>query len=171
MGGRGGSSGLSSGNTSVKDIAKRLPDVKEFTLDKPPQLEGSEKQIAWAKQIRAQQVKELYMYAITFGANNNQASIDLVNAMNNGKDSMADYIYKQANQYQSYSAKTRKELAESYINKYKSMKDRVKVVNEIATNKSAKFWIDNRDSIDEFKKRINKKIIYGMVKIHAIFYF
>lgn len=156
MGGRGGSSGLS-GGLSEKDISRRLPDVKEFTLDKPPQLEGTDKQVAWAKQIRAQQVKELYMYAITFGTRNNQASIDLVQAMNGGKESMAKYIHQQANQYESYSVQTRKELTESYIKKYNSMKARVKVVNEIVTNKSAKFWIDNRDSIDELKKRIDKK--------------
>ena len=58
MGGRGGSSGLS-GGMSVKDIARKISDIKEFTLDKPPELEGSEKQIAWARKIRAKFVPKL----------------------------------------------------------------------------------------------------------------
>lgn len=161
MGGRGGSSGLSGSGISAKDISKKLPDTKEFALDRPPQLEGSEKQIAWAKKIRAEFVPKLAQSIFAY----NQ---DLVKAINGGKEAVAKQIYENAvntfkNRYSYISDKkeaerlTNKDIADyvkRQVSTYNTLANRVKALNELAQNKSAKFWIDNRNSYDEIRKKI-----------------
>lgn len=164
MGGRGGSSGLSGGGKeySVNNIKKKLPDMNDFKLDKPPQLEGSEKQIAWAKQIRAEFVPKLVQSVFA-------QQQDIVKAMNSGgKDGVAQHIHDEAvNTYKNrYSYISNKKEAEkladkdiaNYVNRsvssYNTLKNRVQAVNKLASNNSAKFWIDNRNSYDEIRKKI-----------------
>lgn len=164
MGGRGGSSGLSGGGKeySVDNIKKKLPDMNDFKLDKPPQLEGSEKQIAWAKQIRAEFVPKLVQSVFA-------QQQDIVKAMNSGgKDGVAQRIHDDAvNTYKNrYSYISNKKEAEkladkdiaNYVNRsvssYNTLKNRVQAVSKLASNSSAKFWIDNRNSYDEIRKKI-----------------
>lgn len=164
MGGRGGSSGLSGGGKeySVNNIKKKLPDMNDFKLDKPPQLEGSEKQIAWAKQIRAEFVPKLVQSVFA-------QQQDIVKAMNSGgKDGVAQHIHDEAvNAYKNrYSYISNKKEAEkladkdisSYVNRsvssYNTLKNRVQAINKLASNSSAKFWIDNRNSYNEIRKKI-----------------
>lgn len=157
----GFSKGGKSNGLSERDISKRLPDVKEFSLDRPPQLEGSEKQIAWAKKIRAEFVPKLAQSIFAY----NQ---DLVKAINGGKEAAAKSIYESAvntfkNRYSYISDKkeaerlTNKDIADYVkreVSTYNTLANRVKALNQLAQNKSAKFWIDNRNSYDEIRKRI-----------------
>lgn len=165
MGGRGGSSGLSGGGGkeySVDNIKKKLPDMNDFKLDKPPQLEGSEKQIAWAKQIRAEFVPKLVQSVFA-------QHQDIVKAMNSGgKDGVAQHIHDEAvNAYKNrYSYISNKKEAEkladkdiaNYVNRsvssYNTLRNRVQAINKLASNSSAKFWIDNRNSYNEIRKKI-----------------
>lgn len=164
MGGRGGSSGLSGGGKeySVGNIKKKLPDMNDFKLDKPPQLEGSEKQIAWAKKIRAEFVPKLVQSVFA-------QQQDIVKAMNSGgKDGVAQYIHDEAvNTYKNrYSYISNKKEAEkladkdisSYVKRevssYNTLRNRVQAINKLAQNSSAKFWIDNRNSYNEIRKKI-----------------
>lgn len=163
MGGRGGSSGLSGGGgISAKDISKKLPDKKDFAFDRPPQLEGSDKQIAWAKKIRAEFVPKLAQSVFA-----NQQ--DLVKTLNSGeKEEVAKRIYESAvstykNRYNYISNKkeakrlTDKDIAnyvKREVSRYNTVKDQVRAINKLATNKSAKFWIENRNSYNEIRKKI-----------------
>lgn len=164
MGGRGGSSGLSGGGKeySVDNIKKKLPDMNDFKLDKPPQLEGSEKQIAYAKQIRAEFVPKLAQSVFA-------QQQDIAKAMNSGgKDGVAQHIHDEAvntykNRYDYISNKKEaKKLADKDIanyvkrevSRYNAVKDQVRAINKLATNKSSKFWIDNRNSYNEIRKKI-----------------
>lgn len=164
MGGRGGSSRLSVGKKeySVDNIKKKLPDMNDFKIDKPPQLEGSEKQIAWAKQIRAEFIPKLVQSVFA-------QQQDIVKAMNRGgKDGVAQHIHDEAvntykNRYNYISNKNEAEkLADkdiaSYVNRsvssYNALRNRVQAINKLASNSSAKFWIDNRNSYNEIRKKI-----------------
>lgn len=162
MGGRGGSSGLSGSVISVKDISKKLPDTKDFALDRPPQLEGSEKQIAWAKKIRAEFVPKLAQSVFA-----NQQSV--VKALNSGgKEEIAKNIYEDAvntfkNRYSYISDKkeaerlTNKDISDYVkreISRYKKVRNQIQAINKLATNKSAKFWIDNRNSYNKIREKI-----------------
>lgn len=164
MGGRGGSSGLSGGGKeySVDNIKKKLPDINDFKLDKPPKLEGSEKQVAWAKKIRADFVPSLVQSVFAWQQ-------DFVKAMNSGgNEGVARYIYDRAvathkNRYNYISNKkeaeklANKDIAD-YVNRsissYNTLKKQIQAVNKLATNNSAKFWIDNRNSYNEIRKKI-----------------
>lgn len=164
MGERGGSSGLSDEGKeySVDNIKKKLPDMNDFKFDKPPQLEGSEKQIAWAKQIRSEFVPKLVQSVFE----NNQSA---VKALNSGsKELIARSIYEDAvNTYKNrYGYISNKKEAEKLTNadisnyvkkeifRYNALKNQVKEINKLGKNKSAKFWIDNRNSYNEIRKKI-----------------
>lgn len=164
MGGRGGSSGLSGGGKeySVENIKKNLPDMNDFKLNKPPQLEGSEKQIAWAKQIRAEFVPKLVQSVFA-------QQQDIVKAMNSGgKDGVAQHIHDEAvNAYKNrYNYISNKKEAEKLADKdisnyvkrevsaYNALAKQMKAINNLSANTSAKFWIDNRNSYNEIRKKI-----------------
>lgn len=161
-----GSSGFDKGGNknkySVENIKKKLPDINDFKLDKPAKLEGSEKQIAWARKIRADFVPSLVESVFA-------QQQDIVKAMNNGgNEGVARYIHDSAvNAYKNrYSYISNKKEAEklmnkdiaSYVNRnvssYNTLRNQVQAINKLASNSSAKFWIDNRNSYNEIRKKI-----------------
>lgn len=153
MGGRGGSSGLSGGGISAKDISKKLPDTKDFALDRPPQLEGSEKQIAWANDIRKDILRELGIYATTMTSDGRTS--DLYKIAQRGKDAIISDI-KSNPLINSTSGKLREEKIEKAIDGYKDLASRIRRLNSIAQNSSARFWIDNRTN--QLENAHNKKL-------------
>lgn len=157
-----GSSGFDSGGNgySVSSIKKQLQELVVY--GQAPKLEGSEKQIEWAKQIRSDFARNL-LYAISSGLP------DYVKARNSGgEEAVAKLIHDEAvNRNKGrYDYISNKKLAKSEENKsimedvgrrvkaYNMMAKRAQALNEILKNKSAKFWIDNRNSYNEIKKKI-----------------
>lgn len=144
MGGRGGSSGLKSG-FSDRDIAKRLPDQKEFNIEKAAQLDGSEKQIKWANDIRKELLPSLANTAV-YGQNNGE----LFANVKKGTDSMVKDIQEKLRVQEKYSdsrgfnPKIYETIVNESVNAYKELSQRIKRLNDIFGIKSAKFWIDHR---------------------------
>ncbi len=154
MGGRGGNSGLPGGRLSEKELSRKIPDSKEFSIARPPQLEGSEKQVAWANDIRKGILKELGVYAITRTSDGRPS--DLYKIATQGKEAIIKDI--QGNPLiNSASGKLREEKIENAIAGYKDLADRIRRLNSIAQNSSARFWIDNRTN--QLENDHNKKFI------------
>lgn len=92
----------------------------------------------------------------------------MVKPINEGKEAVAKSIYDSAvDTYKNrYSYISNKEEARKLMNKdivdyikrkvstYNTLANRVKALNKLAQNKSAKFWIDNRNSYNEIRKKI-----------------
>lgn len=152
-----GSSGFNkggkSGGLSEKELSKRLPDMKEFSVDRAPKLEGTEKQINWANDIRKEILRDLSTYAVTKTSDGRPS--DLYKTVKQGKDAIINDI-KNNPLISDTSGKLRKEKIESAISGYKDLASRIKRLNNIAQNSSAKFWIDNRTNQAENYR--NKKL-------------
>lgn len=152
MGGRGGASGLSGGGLSEKELSNRLPDAKDFSIEMPPPLEGSEKQVAWANDIRKKILKELGIYTITRTSDGRQS--DLYKTATQGKEAIIKDI-KSNILINSASGKLREEKIENAVSGYKDLASRIRRLNSISQNSSARFWIDNRTN--QLENDHNKK--------------
>lgn len=152
MGGRGGSSGLSGGGG----------------IGKLPELQGSEKQVAWAKDIRNSVIQK-YTYENLMNDSEKLSSSkivlylesmtgnDVISAHENGKiykrEEMVGNIrkkYVKENPAPPYGSKEREEYTRKFKNEMKKVEDNYKkwlydqFKKMLKTQKSAKWWIDNR---------------------------
>lgn len=165
MGGRGGSSGLSSGLYSRNSIAKELPDSDSFKMRELPELEGSQKQIDWATKIRQRVLNSLMSYATGYQSDGHGAIGDVVGKT---KNEIAESIQKRIEGAESKKAK---DFQKSYaIERYKDIAERVKRVNEVASVRSSSWWINYNQKYEfkfgqseyyrnqQFKKYIDRKI-------------
>ncbi len=158
MGGRGSSSGLGSYSSSY--IRKQLPKNEEFEIMRRkslPELEGTEKQVRWANKIREGIMKELFDYTIKRTSEGNPA--DLFRTATHGTDEIVKRIeYKERTI--ELDPRVNRERIDREISSFKDLAKRISKFNEIAKNKSASFWIDNRTdwSNNYMNKKFKKKI-------------
>lgn len=162
MGGRGGTSGLSGGSGKYGFDINRIPERDEYVIKGSlPQLEGSEKQVAWAQDIRKQTVQNLYRYATSYTSDGRPFGKENFRDIAQGREAVAKSIMNHP-LVSGSSGKTRQEKIEERISSYRDIADRVKIVREIASNKSAKFWIDNRSAAK--MSELYEKIDHGVKK-------
>lgn len=153
MGSGGNSSGLSAGKGGRYAW---IPDTDAFrvaTQGKIPELEGSEKQVKWAKQIRAEVGNELITYALTRTSDGRPSR--LWEITQKGKAAIADDVYNSP-LVKSTSGALRQSKISSGKQGYIDLAGRVERLNRILTKPSAKFWIDHRTNSD--KNYLNKKL-------------
>lgn len=165
MGGRGGSSGLKSG-FSDRDIARKLPDEKEFKIEKAAALEGSEKQIKWANDIRKSLAVELGNYATSYTDDGKRDTNNMFKIALGGKESMVKDIKRtyevrrrepNASTSISQAYEYNKNIISNGIERYKNLSTRIQRFNQIAGEKSAKWWIENRYNRKELQDYIDGK--------------
>lgn len=146
-----GKSGLSAG----KRLAG-IPDADAFrvaTQGNIPKLEGSEKQVKWAEQIRASVGNELITYALTRTSDGRPSR--LWETAQKGKAAIADDVYNSP-LVKSTTGALRQSKISSEKQGYVDLAGRVERLNRILTNPSAKFWIDHRTNSD--KNYLNQKL-------------
>ena len=154
MGGRGGQSGFSNNQFS------RIPDVKEFKWvvgRELPQLQGTEKQVKWARQIRNQIGKDLFEYATRRTSDGRPSKLLLVALK--GKESIKKDIKDETSYI--YDQNVKRQRVKASVDAYVDLAKRIKQFNKIMTSSdSAKFWIDNRPGWTEnyLNKKFRKKI-------------
>ena len=133
------------------DIADRLPHPSEFKPERPSQLEGTEKQVKWAAEIRNSILRQLSVYAVTRTSDGRPS--DLYNIAKQGKDAIMKDIAENP-LINEAEGKIREEKLQRAIDGYQDLADRIKRYNSIANNTSAKFWIDNRtDQLENFNNK------------------
>lgn len=138
MGGRG--SAGASGSTSDRGIMSRLsgfPGKMNF-----PALEGSDRQVAWANQLRRNAFNYLYQEAVERDANGRQ--FGHVRTLMNGKEAMLSEIKSSA---EGVDREVRGQWINRRVDAYNSAAERYgRLKNMFESNKSAKYWIDHRDA-------------------------
>lgn len=146
MGGRG-SAGGASGGISDRQILSRLPDFPgKINL---PQLEESEKQIAWARKIRQMQVGALVQYATN--RQSDGRPFGYFNKVVEGKKSVLSQI-KGSPLVRETTGNLQREKIDGFIRSYNDVTRRYSTVKEIfETHTSAKYWIDHRDSHGQYE--------------------
>lgn len=139
MGGRGGASGF-------QNWQNRIPQLDEYRrlLKKDwPELEGSEKQIKWAKAIREDLRNDLWGYASLRTSDGRPT--DAYNILlRSGRDGAIRDIKKLIERLRDSSDEVKKERLERKIWAYTDLAKRIKKYNDIFSNRSAAFWIENR---------------------------
>lgn len=154
MGGRGSSSGLDSISNY---ISKSLPkEVPKLMLDSDyPELNGTERQIAWARKIRKELGEDLRAYVDRFDSykkrSNGLGSL-ISNQIRQNRDNAIKFILNGVEK----SNNKRQDLKE-IVDIVSNYSDRVKRFNNIMSNTSASFWIDNRTE-DGVNKKLRRKI-------------
>lgn len=152
MVGRGSSGGVS-------DIYSKLPDPPPRS-GKLPQLEGTERQVNWAKQIRRDIGRDLVEYARTRMSDGRPFGYSEV--LFRGKEAMAQDILNSSLVKGTTGALRREKIADQ-VASYNDVAARItRAVNIILDHKSAKWWIDNRtnQSANYMNEKL-KKIIDG----------
>ena len=135
------------GNTAImlSIASKYLPERVEMIKDLP-KLEGTEKQINWAEGIRLYIRSELLQYFI----------VEYSLPRNQEKDEIIDCLEKIIHNKNLVGVTTGNiiEIIQDYIEKYRKMYNSIKKFNHFMQNTSAKYWIEHRNSADDFKKQI-----------------
>lgn len=134
MGGRSGSSGRSS--------ISGLPSENSYKIiSKLPSLTGSEKQISYATKIR-NEIGRAALYQATARTSDGRPS-SLMQTAKKGNAAIKNDINNNA-LIKSSTGSVKKEKIKDAVNGYKDLSDRISRVNEVLSNSSAKFWIDNK---------------------------
>lgn len=165
MGGRGGSSGLLS--DYGKTIGNSLPNELDFKFRDLPDLQGSPKQIGWAEKIRSRVINDLKSYAT---GHQSDGSMAIDNVIGKTKREMIQKVKQRIDGAISNEAK---EYQKNYaIERYKDISERIKRVNEVASVKSASWWIDYSQKYEtkfgqsgNYKNQQFKKFVDGKLKL------
>lgn len=142
MGGRGGASGLSNGNMSIKQISSKLPDTQDLTFKKPvKELTGTPDQVKQAEKIRRDLIKHyLNAASATMNPYNPSASAktatEIMQAAAKGKEEVAKYVKEHSNG----DSKT----ADHLIERINKLSERVAKLNYLSQQKSAEWWIKGK---------------------------
>ncbi len=119
----------------VKGMASRVKGtIQPIEL---PALEGSEKQVKWAENIRANALKAMQIELVREDWKEGQPKRSV-------KGLLQPLTSKKATQ--EYLDQKPEFLVEGTIKSMNNLLDRFDRYTEIATQSSAKFWIDNRDN-------------------------
>lgn len=157
MGGRGGASGMSNA------WKNEIPKLNEYQHKRQlPELQGSEKQVKWAKEIRDNLGEDLWRYVISRTSDGKPSGIYNILSKQGIKGAIQD-IEKSVNLFSGYERQSnnrKKEIINRRLLSYKELARRIKKYNEIMSNRSAAFWIDNRrNSQRNYMNERLKKII------------
>ena len=126
-----------SGDRSIMNRLSEFPGKTNF-----PTLEGSDRQVAWANQIRRNAFNYLYQEAVERDANGRQ--FGHVRTLMNGKEAMLSEIKSSA---VGVDREVRSQWINRRIDAYNSAAERYgRLKNMFESHKSAKYWIEHRDS-------------------------
>lgn len=140
-----GSGDTSNASTIIHgvDVSTMLPKpVKKF--ERYPELKGTEKQVAWAKEIRKQIIHRIMM----------DMKADNFNSSVFSTEKMVEYL-KTRNLINGTEGDLQKQKIKQYCNHLMTDAQRYNRLKELASNDSAKFWIDNnpRDSMTNYSNK------------------
>lgn len=126
-----------SGDRSIMNRLSEFPGKTNF-----PALEGSDRQVAWANQLRRNSFNYLYQEAVERDANGYQ--FGHMRTLMAGKEAVLSEI-------KSSTKSIDKEVKDQWISRsveaYNSAAERYgRLKNMFESNKSAKYWIDHRDA-------------------------
>lgn len=130
-------------NQESQSWVTELPETDEYRrlLKKNfPALTGTKKQVEWAEEIREGIRKELSYYSRYFLSDGRPCA--LFNVLKQGNEAVIKDILASVSHFDNETVK--KERIASRISAYKDLAKRIKRYNEIMSNSSAVFWIDNR---------------------------
>lgn len=142
----------------VKNAMNNLQGVKGTLLDiQFAELEGSEKQISWAKEIRKKAVNAMLneifhesyemMDKVRGTSKIEKRYVKNLVLKMHSEESIIEYLKEQKEFHERISsAELAKEKTERLIKSMNGAYDRHARTREILSNTSAKFWIDNRDN-------------------------
>lgn len=156
MGGRGGGSGMA----ARQKIESKLPgyDTKAMVdriVGGGPALSGSEKQVAWANEIRNEKIGVMLNTVVS----DSRVTYDYLETIGEGKSAMSKAVmddYKKA--MRNYSPKVAEETAVRSAEKYSSVSNQLKKIDTMMQSKtSASWWINNRSSDVPFRKYIQEE--------------
>lgn len=158
FGGRGGTSGVGGGGEAKRWISQLPKDEEYKAISKKselPELEGTEKQVKWAQDIRIETLRELHYYTMNYASDGRPKS-GFQNLTKDGNEYAVQRIKNVLEVHGNVSDDIRSQVINHEIETINDHAKRVRVYNEIASHTSAKWWIDHRDYSD--KAALKKKI-------------
>lgn len=143
-----------------------LPDEKKFKINMAPELDGSEKQVKWANDIRKSLVVELGNYAAYYTDDGKLDTNNMFKTAIAGKESMINAVKKaykirkmepNASISKKQASEYNERLISSAARSYEKLSERIQRFNKITGEKSAKWWIENRYNTLKLKEYIDGK--------------
>lgn len=125
------------------EIKKRIPEQSAFVVKMPAKLEGSDKQVEWADQIRKKVLKTLGIYTVN-RLSNGDPCFGMWETAKKGEEAVVENILNSP-LVTSTEGSLRQEKIENHISAYKDMAERIKRLESITQKTSAAWWIENKN--------------------------
>lgn len=135
------------------EIKKRIPKQDAFTVKMPAKLEGSDKQIEWADQIRKKILKTLGLYTVN-RMSDGRSCIGMWEIAKKGEDAIVEDILNSP-LVTSTEGRLRQEKIENHISGFNDLAERIRRLESITQKTSAAWWIENRNT--DFERIIDGK--------------
>lgn len=132
---------------TVKQLTNQLPETSDLTINRLEKLTGTPEEIEKIKKFRMG-VLQHYAHEVNVSMNSydTEESSKMVSAIINsaekGKEEVAKYILSHR-----YSDGGDKKSVEVIINNVKKLADRIKKVNKLSSQTSARWWIENQSKV------------------------
>lgn len=125
------------------DIADKLPEPINEKISSLPELQGTPKQVEWAKKIRMEAAKKIQ--AATYDRLQRGGDAREYAKAMKSKEAMADFIRADVAHRGKYLNDTGKQnLIDGDCENFRTLSQRYSTAKTVLANDSAKFWIDNQ---------------------------